>query len=158
MKNLLLLFVLLLFNSNIEAQTKLPPERIVVIANISNGQAQRASYAVSDLRIESKIKRVFKMDSQQLNLINPRLIDKGGKGWFIQYEFESEGVIGLWEEQLQLRNGQLVITESRNAKVGIAKNCKSIQFTNDTDHCKCAEKKNATLESEVTFRLFSSMH
>ncbi len=168
MKNLLYLFILILFNPTIEAQTKLPqpietqtklpPERIVIVADISNDRAKTVDYALADLRIESKITRAFRLDSPNLKLVNPTITDEGGKGWFIEYEFESGGSIGLWKEELQLRNGQLVITESRSAKVGIATNCKKIQFTNDKDYCKCAEKKNTALDSEVTFRLFSSIN
>ncbi len=156
MKYLSLLFMLIIFNNNIESQNEFPPERIVVIANIENGKSKTADYSLSDLRIESKIARAFKIDLPNLKLVNPTITDEGGKGWFIQYEFDSQGYIGLWKEQLQLRNGQLVITESRSAKIGVATNCEKIQFTNDVERCKCAKKKDVALESEVTLRLFSS--
>ncbi len=150
--------MLMMFNTTIEAQTKLPPERIVVIANIENGKAKTADYALSDLRIESKITRAFKLDSPNLKLVNPKITDEGGKGWFIEYEFESRGSMGLWKEQLQLRKGQLVITESRSAVMGIATNCEKIEFTSDVDRCKCVKKKSLSFDSDVTYRLFSSIN
>jgi hypothetical protein len=158
MKYFFFLVLLIAFTTHIDAQNKFPPERVVVIANLENDKAKTVNYSVADLNIESKISRMFKLELPNLKLFNPTLLNEGGNGWFLQYEFESNGYVGLWKEQLQLKKGQLVITESRSAMIGLASNCEKIQFTNDLDHCKCVDKTNAALESSVKYRLFSSMY
>ena len=158
MKYLFFLVLLTAITTNIDAQNKLPLERVVVIANLENDKAKTVDYSVADLNIESKISRMFKLELPDIRLFNPTLLNEGGNGWFIQYDFESNGYVGLWKEQLQVRKGQLVITESRSAMIGLASNCKKIQFTNDVERCKCIDKTNEALESSVKYRLFSSMY
>lgn len=153
----LLFFVLFIgFNLNIGAQNIFPPERIVVVATIENGTAKATDYNLSDLGIESKIARIYRLEKSKLTLMNPSLIDEGGKGWYLQYEFETEGYIGLWKEQLRLRNGKFVITESRNAKIVLASNCNELKFTDDESHAKCTSKKDSSTFSEITYRVFGS--
>ena len=153
----LFFFVLFIgFNLNIDAQNKFPPERVVVIATIENGTAKATDYALSDLRIESKIARIYRLEKPKLKLMNPTLIDEGGRGWYLRYEFETEDYIGLWKEQLRLRNGQFVITESRDAKIVMASNCTELKFTDDESRAKCTSKKDASTFSEITYRVFAS--
>lgn len=158
MKYLVVLFIVFVCNTTMYSQVKSQKERLVVIANVAHDQAKITDFNLSDLRIESKITRAFRLDRPKLKLVNPIITNESGKGWFIQYEFKSNDYVGLWKEQLQLRNGQLVITESRNARIAMATNCEKIEFTNDTDRCKCSLKTNEALDADVIFRVFSSMH
>lgn len=158
MKNLLLFFSIVLFSGTIEAQSNLPQEHITVIANIVDGQAKSANYALSDLRIESKIERIIKLGISNIKLVNPTITNEGQRGWFIQYEFNSEGYVGIYKERLRLRHKQLVITESRSARIGVSTNCEEIQFTNDENHCKCVKKKSVDFEPAVTYRVFTSIN
>jgi hypothetical protein len=156
MKYILFFITVILFQLTANSQIRMPQERIVIIANLSENSAKAVDYDLSKLAIESKIKRILDLDNQKIELINPKIFKEDVKGWFLEYEFKTPTYAGLYKEELQIKNGQLVITESRNAQIGLATNCNTVAFTNDQNRCECIEKENPALDSQVTYRLFTS--
>ena len=146
----------ILFFNTIDAQNSFPPERIFVIANLDNNEIESTNFEHPNLSIQSKISWILKLDSSSLELTNPRVSNEIGKGWFLTYDFNTPTEIGIYKEQLQLRDNQLVITESRDAIMAKATNCNSIEFTNDERKCICSEQEDNTQEPVITYRLFNS--
>ena len=158
MKHLLLLFIAVLFCNSIAAQNSFPQERIFVIANLNNSEIESTNFNHPNLSIESKVSRILKLNSRDFEMVNPKVTNELGKGWFLTYEFETPEHTGIYKEELQLRDNKLVITESRNAIMAIATNCNTIEFINNDKDCECTNKKDSSLASNVTYRLFSSSY
>ncbi|WP_456440183.1 hypothetical protein [Psychroserpens sp.] len=158
MKHLLLFAITIMFSNNIVSQTTFPPERIFIIASVENNTFKSLDYSLSDLSIESKISWILKLNSKDFNLVNPTIFNEIGKGWYLQYKFETLLYTGIYKEKLQLKDNLLIITESRSAMMAMASNCNKIIFTNNDDRCKCTNKKDTTLDSLLTYRLFSSLN
>lgn len=153
----LLLFMVIIFSCNlITAQNSFPPERVFVIANLENNELESTDFLHPNLSIKPKISRSLKLDSRSFELVNPKVTNELGRGWFLTYEFNTSDYSGVYKEELQLRGNQLVITESRNAIMAIATNCNTIEFINNNRDCECTSKKDDSLESNVTYRLFTS--
>ncbi len=157
MKKILLFTLVLVFNYNcLSSQNVGHSERIHVIANAVDNSYALADYDVSNLLIKSKISWILELKSEDFELINPTLVNELDKGWYLQYEFHTPLYAGIYKEELVVINDTLVITESRNAMMAIASNCNTIVFADTQDHCKCTSKKDASLESVLTYRLFNS--
>lgn len=156
MKHLLLLMFSILSCNLLIAQDSFPPERTFIIANLENDEVTSTNYSHPNLSIKSKVSRSLKLDSNSFELVNPKVINEIGKGWFLTYEFETSTYAGIYKEYLQLRDNKLIITESRNAMIAIATNCNTIGFTNDNKNGKCTNKKDENLDTDISFRLFTS--
>lgn len=146
----------ILFCNTIIAQNSFESERTFVIANLENDELKSTNYSHPNLSIESKISRTLKLNSKDFELMNPSVSNEIGKGWFLTYKFDTASYAGIYKEKLQLRGDKLLITESRNALMAIATNCNTVGFTNDNRNGKCTNKKDDSLESSITFRLFTS--
>ena len=133
MKNAFLLIFFIISSVNIQAQIEYPPERITAVATLDRGLAITLEVPASELFIKANIIKLLELKDTNFELINPTFKKRPGLGWYLQYEFESDGKIGLYREQLHERNGQLVISESRSAEMGMATNCEKIIFTNDNE-------------------------
>ena len=157
MKKILLIVAVFFCYGNVTAQINLPPEYKVIIANLNGDAPQTVDYSLNDLSIESKISWILKLNIQDINLVNPTILEEFGKGWFLQYEFATPTYAGIYKEKLHLIDNQLIISESRSAMMAIATNCNEIQFSDETEErCKCVNLKDTTQQSEITYRLFSS--
>ena len=113
-------------------------------------------YSTRQLKIEDNINWLLDLDGTEINLENRRVYFTQDKGWVLEYEFETPTQAGIYKEFLRNIDGKLIINEYRQAKMAIASNCSKIVFTESDNNCSCAIKRNSNLESEVTFRLFSS--
>lgn len=147
------LFILTTTNV-LNAQNQYPPERVVVVASFERGYPKSIEVSATDLGIKTQVVKLLELKDSSFEMVNPTINKRQGQGWYLQYEFESEGKIGLYREQLQERDGQLVITESRSAEMGMATNCEKLVFTDEEEHCKCVDKKIPFFQTEVTHRLF----
>lgn len=152
----LLLLITAFFSSN--AQSNLQKEKVQIIANMVNEAPVVTNYILNELNIDGNIQHHLKLNQDKIILENPRVFKEIGKGWYLQYTFKTTDQIGLYKEQLTLRNDKLVITESRSAIMAKAKNCKKIVFTNDKNRCSCAVKKDYSKPSEAIYRLFQQVN
>ncbi|WP_425075491.1 hypothetical protein [Psychroserpens sp. S379A] len=158
MKHLLLFVITITLYSTAKAQSSFPSERIFVIASLQDNTFQPLDYSVSDLGIKSKISWILKLNAKDFDLINPTFLNEPGKGWYLQFEFNSSLYAGIYKEKLRLKDDKLIITESRSAQMAIATNCNEIVFSDDENHCKCVNKKDVNLDSILKYRLFSSVN
>ena len=153
----ILLIIFIASAYNLQAQSQFPPERIKVVASLDKNKAKSMDVPASDLGIDRKVIRSLQLDATELDMVNPSIELNGGKGWQLSYNFVTADQVGIYQETLTERNGQLIITESRSAQMCMATNCEKVEFTDDDARCECVDKKYFFFKSEVTHRLFTSI-
>jgi len=153
-KILFLVIVPFIFNFA-SAQINYIPEKISVVADLVNEAPKIKKFSSNELKISSKINRIFKMNIDKINLQNQRIFKVEGRGWFLEYTFKNDWSAGIYQEQLKLLNNQLVITENRNAVMAKATNCKKVVFTTNDERCSCAVKRDYSKDSKLSYRVMT---
>lgn len=154
MRTTIFLALCIITFSESQAQFEYPPERIIVVATMDRGLAIPMGAPASAVLIKKNVIETLGLLDTNFEMVNQTLKKRAGLGWFLQYEFESDDKIGVYREQLHERDGQLVITESRNAEMAMSTNCQKIVFTNDDTHCECVDSKIIFFDTKLTHRLF----
>jgi len=156
MKYVYAIVFLLFYCSEVTSQIRIPAERVVEIAVLETKTPRVLDFKETDLGITSKIRRYLNLNDAKIKLATPNIYFEKSVGWVLEYDFSTSNYAGRYKENLLLRANKLVITESRNAIMGIASNCNTITFTKNQQRCKCVDKKDPNLESETVLRLFTS--
>ena len=107
-------------------------------------------------QLNLKLKDFLNLIRKISNLLIQKSQMRLEKDGFLFYEFNTTTYAGIYKEKLQLRGDKLILTESRSAVMAIATNCNTAGFTNNNKNRKYTNKQNDALESNITFRLFTS--